>query len=105
MVKIICVLFCFAMLTACGDEPLNSPYTKINPLDKVLFTSFSEQPKTLDPARSYSSNEYTFLHQIYEPPLTYHYLIRPYQLEPQVLTKMLEVNYIIKNKKITVSII
>ncbi len=99
MVKIIGLLFCLTMLVACGDEPLNSPYPGINSIDKVLFTSFSEQPKTLDPAKSYSSNEYTFLHQIYEPPLTYHYLKRPYQLQPQVLTKMPEISFKVKNKK------
>ncbi len=36
----------------------------------------------MDPAISYSLSEYNFLQQIYEPPLQYHYLRRPYQLIP-----------------------
>ena len=42
----------------------------------------AERPKHLDPAQSYSSNEITFTGQIYEPPLQYHYLKRPYTLIP-----------------------
>ncbi|MBI2509602.1 MAG: ABC transporter substrate-binding protein, partial [Betaproteobacteria bacterium] len=41
-----------------------------------------ERPKHLDPVQSYSSNEITFTAQIYEPPLQYHYLKRPYELVP-----------------------
>jgi oligopeptide transport system substrate-binding protein len=32
--------------------------------------------------RSYSANEYAFIAQIYEPPLQYHFLKRPYTLVP-----------------------
>jgi len=48
----------------------------------VLYSAFRERPKHLDPARSYSSNEYEFIAQIYEPPFQYHYLKRPFTLEP-----------------------
>lgn len=51
----------------------------------------------MDPARSYSSDEYAIIGQIYEPPLQYHYLKRPYQLEPLVLTKMPLVTYFDKD--------
>lgn len=53
-----------------------------------MYGSFSERPKTLDPARSYSSNEYVFVAQIYEPPFQYHYLKRPYVLEPLTAVKV-----------------
>ena len=53
-----------------------------------LFSSFQERPKHLDPAKSYSSNEYTFLAQIYEPLLQYHYLKRPYELIPLTAEQM-----------------
>ena len=52
----------------------NSPYSQQGVEEQVLYSSFSGRPKHLDPARSYSSNEYTFIGQIYEPPLQYHYL-------------------------------
>ncbi|HFE38795.1 MAG TPA: peptide ABC transporter substrate-binding protein, partial [Gammaproteobacteria bacterium] len=38
--------------------------------------------------RSYSSNEYAFIGQIYEPPLQYHYLKRPYELIPLTAKKV-----------------
>lgn len=86
--KGIIVGYIIFFLTACGDGPLNSPYPNIDTKKNILFSSFSEQPKTLDPVKSYSSNEYLFLNQIYEPSLTYHYLKRPYQLQPQTLVNM-----------------
>lgn len=71
-----------AMLAGCGGAPWNNPY----PLDEVrrnvAYASFEERPKHLDPVRSYSSNEYRFIAQIYEPPLQYQYLQRPYTLIP-----------------------
>jgi len=53
----------------------------------------------MDPARSYSSDEYAIIGQIYEPPLQYHYLKRPYQLEPLVLSKMPSVTYFDESNK------
>ena len=47
----------------------------------------------MDPARSYSSDEYAILGQIYEPPLQYHYLKRPYQLEPLTAESMPEIRF------------
>jgi ABC-type transport system substrate-binding protein len=86
-----------ALLVACGGESLNNPYSSGNQaIDKVLYSSFSERPKHLDPARAYSSNEYAIIGQIYEPPLQYHYLKRPYQLEPLVIKKMPVVHYLDK---------
>ncbi len=58
---------------------------------------FTERPKFLDPVRSYSESEYRFLAQIYESPLQYHYLHRPYTLQPQTLTQMPDIVYLDKN--------
>ncbi|VAX10818.1 ABC transporter, substrate-binding protein (cluster 5, nickel/peptides/opines) [hydrothermal vent metagenome] len=58
----------------------NNPYPRHDSGRNILYSSFSERPKHLDPIRSYSSNEYAFIGQIYEPPLQYHYLKRPYEL-------------------------
>lgn len=72
------------LLTACDQTALNSPYSRSESEQNVVYSSFSERPKHLDPVRSYSSNEYAFIGQIYEPLLQYHYLKRPYQLVPLV---------------------
>ena len=76
------------LLSACGDQVWNSPYPPEQADQNILYSSFSERPKHLDPARSYSSNEVVFTGQIYEPPLQYHFLKRPYQLEPATVTAM-----------------
>src|SRR6185436_3524556 len=54
----------------------------------VIYSVFSERPKHLDPAQSYASDEATFTRQIYEPPLQYHYLKRPYELIPLTATEI-----------------
>jgi ABC-type transport system substrate-binding protein len=69
-------------LPACGEPPWNNPYPERQAGENILYGAFSERPKHLDPVRSYSSNEYTFIAQIYEPPLQYHFLKRPYTLVP-----------------------
>ncbi|WP_246156043.1 ABC transporter substrate-binding protein [Thiohalocapsa marina] len=76
-------VWCVALLlTGCGEPPWNNPYPPERAGETVLYGSFGERPKHLDPVRSYSSNEYAFIAQIYEPPLQYHYLKRPYALVP-----------------------
>ena len=60
----------------------NNPYPEEDAGKNILYSAFRERPKTFDPARSYSSNEYLFIAQIYEPPFQYHYLKRPYTLIP-----------------------
>lgn len=93
------LLVCLSLLvvTACEFGAVNSPYPDKNPELDTLYTSFSLRPKHLDPARSYSANEIAITGQIYEPPYQYHYLKRPYQLEPLVASDMPEVNYLDEN--------
>ncbi|MDQ1315580.1 MAG: peptide/nickel transport system substrate-binding protein, partial [Pseudomonadota bacterium] len=69
------------LLASCSDS-WNTPYPGSHDSANVLYSAFSERPKHLDPARSYSSNEVEFTGQIYEPPLQYHFLKRPYTLIP-----------------------
>lgn len=57
------------------------------------YGAFVSPPKTLDPARAYSSNEIQFIAQIYEPPLQYHYLKRPFLLIPLTVTQLPTVTY------------
>ncbi|MFY9976254.1 MAG: ABC transporter substrate-binding protein [Chromatiaceae bacterium] len=81
------------MLAGCGPAPWNDPYPHGQARQNLFHSSFDERPKHLDPARSYSSNEYAFLAQIYEPPLQYHLLLRPYRLVPLSATEVPEPAY------------
>jgi ABC-type transport system substrate-binding protein len=74
-------LIAVALLAGCG-RVWNEPYPERDRGRNVMYTFFSERPKHLDPAQSYSSDEYDIIQQIYEPPLQYHYLKRPYELIP-----------------------
>lgn len=76
----------------------NKPHVT-KPHEKVLHGAFASAPKTLDPARAYSSDELQFIAQIYEPPLQYHYLKRPFVLTPLTLAEPLAITYLDKNKK------
>ena len=79
------VLFVSALLglaVAGCDGVWNDPYPVAERGQNILYSAFTQRPKHLDPVQSYSEDEATFLYQIYEPPLQYHYLKRPYQLEP-----------------------
>lgn len=80
-------------LVGCELPAVNSPYSQQADDDVILYSSFSLRPKHLDPAKSYSSNEASFTGQIYEPPFQYHYLKRPYTLEPLTATSLPSVRY------------
>ncbi len=80
-------------LSSCELSQLNNPYSETENDSSVLYSSFSERPKHLDPAVSYSANENVFIGQIYEPPYQYHYLKRPYQLEPLTAVRMPWIEY------------
>ena len=84
---------CIALLSAC-DSQLNNPYSDNDTNQSVLYESFAERPKHLDPVAAYSSNEFAIIGQVYEPPLQYHYLKRPYELTPLSATKMPTVRYL-----------
>ena len=68
----------------------NNPYRPSEKGKNTFYSTFGEPPKHLDPARAYSSNEYDFIMQIYEPPLQYHYLKRPYELIPLTAERLPE---------------
>jgi peptide/nickel transport system substrate-binding protein len=77
------VAHCLAVLVlaACG-KVWNDPYPAQDRGKNILYSAFIDRPKHLDPVQSYSEDEITFTAQIYEPPLQYHYLKRPYQVVP-----------------------
>jgi len=77
----------------------NNPHSKEKSASNTLFTSFSLSPKRLDPVVSYNANEWAFIGQIYEPPLQYNYLQRPYTLEPLTLIQMPTIRYLNKERQ------
>jgi ABC-type transport system substrate-binding protein len=81
------------LLAACGSA-WNDPYPAGDRGRAILYTAFSERPKHLDPVQSYSENEITFTAQIYEPPLQYHYLKRPYQVMPATAVEVPRPRYL-----------
>ncbi len=82
------------LLSGCQQGEWNNPYPASQQGKNILYSSFSQRPSHLDPVRAYSSNEYLFIGQIYEPPLQYHYLKRPYTLSPLTASQMPEVTYL-----------
>jgi ABC-type transport system substrate-binding protein len=81
------------LMSACGEGTWNDPYPAAKLDSNTLYSAFNERPKHLDPAQAYSSNEAEFTAQIYEPPLQYHYLKRPYTLVPLTATQLPTVTY------------
>jgi len=75
----------------------NDPHDSNDMKTDTLFSSFSLPPQRLDPVVSYNENEWAIIGQIYEPPLQYNYLKRPYTLEPLTLRKMPTIRYLDKN--------
>jgi ABC-type transport system substrate-binding protein len=97
---VLIIIFASCLFGACDDGAWNNPYPvkSKNDTENVTYSSFSERPKKLDPVSSYSANEYQFIAQIYEPPLQYHYLLRPYTLIPLTASRMPEVRYFAENE-------
>ena len=74
----------FALLAACLLLPGcgNNPYPEADKDKKVLYSSFNEAPKTLDPAVAYTTAEHVITGNVYDTLLEYHFLDRPYRLIP-----------------------
>jgi len=80
------LLAILVLFSAAAAASWNDPYPAADSEKNILYSAFTERPKTFDPARAYSSNEYAIIAQIYEPPFQYHYLKRPYTLVPLTAT-------------------
>ncbi|MBT7702394.1 MAG: peptide ABC transporter substrate-binding protein, partial [Verrucomicrobia bacterium] len=64
----------------------NNPYRPGETAESTYFSTFATPPTKLDPTSAYYSHEGAIIDQIYEPPFTYHYLKRPYELIPLTAT-------------------
>jgi len=97
LILFLCVLMPGVLfLNACSKNPWNNPYPQSDSAANIYYAPFGLRPKHLDPAQSYSSNEVAFTAQIYEPPLQYHFLKRPYELIPLTTTAVPRAIYIDK---------
>jgi len=76
-----------SLLAGCG-EIWNNPYPASESGSNIYYTSFANRPNHLDPAVSFASDESEITYQIYEMPVAYDYLRRPYQLVPQLAEKV-----------------
>lgn len=80
------VLLAAIAMVACT----NDPYPAGESAKKILFTSFSEAPKTLDPQVSYTTIDHVITGPVYDSLLQYHFLDRPYRLIPNLLEALPE---------------
>ncbi len=87
-VKIFAAVLAAVMLSgACGSPP-NNPHRAEDRSANYYYDTFMAPPKHFDPVRSYSTDEAVFVCQVYEPPLQFHFLKRPYELEPLTAARM-----------------
>lgn len=91
------VLAVLTLLAAC-DRVTNSPHQAGAEKANTLFTPFTERsPKYLDPTSSYSNDETPYTYGVYEPLYGYHYLKRPYHLEPRAAVAVASPRYFDKD--------
>lgn len=83
---------CLWLLSACG-EVWNDPYPDAGKPQATIHEFFNSRPKHLDPVQSYVEDEAWFVYSIYEPLYDYHYLKRPYALQPNTAVAMPLVSY------------
>ena len=76
-----------AMSGACG----NDPYPTSHGTAKVLYGSFVDAPKSLDPATAYSVREHAITGAVFDTLLEYHFLKRPLELIPGLAKALPEV--------------
>jgi len=98
--RVFIIIVCAIVIAGCKEGTWNNPYPTEDAEANTLYTSFSGRPKHLDPAQSYSSNEIAFTGQIYEPPLQYHFLKRPYEIIPLAAAKVPKATYYNKNNEV-----
>ena len=66
---------------------------RVSSEQNILYSSFTDRPKYLDPVQSYIEDKNTFTAQIYESPLQYHYLKGPYTLIPATTEAVPQTSY------------
>ena len=101
MYKSLLTIFLLSMMsTLLHADVWNNPHDSKKVAAETLFGAFTLPPKRLDPVISYNANEWAIIGQIYEPPLQYNYLKRPYVLEPLTLKEMPLITYLDKEGRV-----
>lgn len=92
----------FLLLPALASSQVwNNPHPT-NGASSIRYSAITGSPKTLDPAKAYSSEEINIISQIYEPILQYHYRKRPYKLVKLTARQLPSVSfYTASGQKIT----
>jgi oligopeptide transport system substrate-binding protein len=80
------VVLVLTALIGCGNDPY--PPTKQG--EKILYSSFREAPRTLDPATAYTTTAHAITGAVYDTLLKYHFLKRPLELMPGLAVAMPE---------------
>ena len=75
-------LLCASLLI--GLACSNDPYPPEKGDEKILYSSFQDAPRTLDPAVAYSVRSHAVTGAVYDTLLTYHFLKRPLELIPSL---------------------
>jgi ABC-type transport system substrate-binding protein len=68
----------------------NNPYPGADSSRKILYTTYREAPRTLDPAVAYTTGAHAVTGNVYDTLLEFHYLKRPYELIPALATRVPE---------------
>ncbi|MDJ0789505.1 MAG: ABC transporter substrate-binding protein [Myxococcota bacterium] len=77
-----------AALAVWGLACSNNPYPDADETRAVYYTSISEAPRTLDPAKAYNVTAHAITGNVYDKLLEYHYLKRPYELIPSLAKEL-----------------
>ncbi|MBC8187874.1 MAG: hypothetical protein H8E78_06675, partial [Proteobacteria bacterium] len=78
--------FLLSPLVGCS----NDPYPPAKESEKVLYSSFIEAPRTLDPATAYTTRAHAITGAVYDTLLKYHFLKRPLELMPGLVVALPE---------------
>ena len=82
--RVLGIVLAATLIAACS----NNPYPDADQDAKVLYTSFREAPRTLDPAVAYTSTAHHITANVFDTALEYHFRKRPYELIPGLMVSV-----------------
>lgn len=83
---VVLVVFCMTALMGCS----NDPYPPSQAGEKVVYSSFENAPRSLDPATAYDTLAHSITGAVYDTLLKYHFLKRPLELIPGLVVALPE---------------
>jgi len=87
--RVLLVAFMLWLLALPGCS--NDPYPPEQGGEKILYSSFVDAPRTLDPATAYTTRSHAITGLVYDTLLKYHFLKRPLELIPGLAVALPEV--------------